>query len=130
MERLYKFIKDNLPSTYDISYQTIDENKENTIGIFLYQGQADKKSSSSQCIAEDIKAHIELNCNSANNGIIKALNDLRKFAINIQKAKTNIDGLYIINIKILNKAIPIGRNQHGIQKVVSNIEIMYALEVN
>ena len=130
MERLYNFIEKYLPSNYDITYQTIDENKENTIGIFLYQGQADKKLLDGYCVSEDIKVHIELNCGKQSNDIIKAMNDLRKFAVDIEDAESDIDGLEVLFIKILNKAIPIGKNQHGIQKVVSNLEITFTLEVD
>lgn len=126
MERIYKFIEQYLPDTYNISYQTLEENKDNQIGIFLYQGQADKNSLDGYCIAENIKAHIEVNC--ANTGIIKAMNELRKFALNISSADSEIEGLEILFIKVLSKAIPIGKNQHGIQKVVSNLEITFTLQ--
>lgn len=128
MERIYKFIEGHLPTDYNISYQTLEENKDNQIGIFLYQGQADKNSLDGYCIAENIKAHIEVNCANTEDGIIKAMNDLRKFAFNIVSADSEIEGLEILFIKVLSKAIPIGKNQHGIQKVVSNLEITFTLE--
>lgn len=130
MERLYEFIESFLPKDYEIYYQTLEENKHSQIGIFLYQGEADKETLDGNCLYESVKCHIEINCNKSENALIKALDNIRKFCIDIKDSTSNIEGLDIVDIQILNKSIPIGKNEHGIQKVVSNLNIKYNLEVN
>lgn len=127
MERIYQFIESYMPEGYVVSWQNLDENSENQIGIFLYQGQADKRTLDGIEI-ENIKVHIEMLCRKAEYGVITGMNDLRKAVITLQDAVSQINGLTVLNIKVLNKVLPIGRNEHGIPKVVSNLELSFNLE--
>lgn len=130
MERLYKFIEDYMPDDYDVTYQYLDETKEKAIGIYLYAGQANSNWNDG-LLCEYVKAHIEVNCGKTFNSYIDAINKIRKSVIQLENAYSNIDGLEIHNIRILNNVIGDTKfkNQHGIQKVFSNLEIQYTLEV-
>lgn len=125
MRKLYEFVEYHLPKDYDITRRTIDENKENTIGIFIVKGTAPQRTSDGATIY-DKKIHIEINCIRTDEGIEKASRDLKLFTRSILDSKSNIDGLYVSHVKILDDCLDIGNNEHGIPKLISNLEIKYS----
>lgn len=130
LERVYKFVEEYLPRYYDVVWQSLDENEYKQIGIFLYQGQKDNYWDDGDCAFECVKVHIEMLCGKEDDALITGMNKLRKFAHSIKDAESDIDGLDIVDVQILNKCIPLGKNQHGIQKITSNLELKFILEVD
>lgn len=132
---IYGFIKENIPAVsgygitdqtivdnvtnHDIFYQSIREDHEGDIGIFLITGQEFDKLQYGHIYMSEIQIVV----NSVGGDIAGVLNMLLTTLENIRKNKRN-NYIYVMDAKLINMA-PVGKNSNGLQWSVMNILCKY-----
>lgn len=129
MVRLYDAVKLKLGDKFGpVTYQTMREDKPRAVGIYLYEGQADRVDMSGDYVYEVIKVHIQVNADQTEDGILEALNCLREAVRRLETERSDVPGVVFLYVQHSGpKAIPIGKNGYNIPVCVSNIEIKYKL---
>ena len=132
---LYGFIKEQIPDVegygvthqstennvvdHDIFYQSIREDHEGDIGIFMITGQENTQLQ----YGEIYNSEVQIVVNSVNGEIATVLEMLKNTLKNIRKNKKN-DYIYVMNCGLINLA-PVGKNSNGLQWSVMNILCKY-----
>jgi len=129
MHRIYQVISEKLGTEYPlITYNKMDDSKENSVGIFLYPSEADKETLDGQTVYESLKAHIQVNAERSDAGEIKAIAYLRNFVSRIESEKSTIPGVKLRGcLHVGMKSQPIGVNSFNIPVYVTNVAIKYIL---
>lgn len=132
---IFGFIKEQIPAVngygvtgqttvdgvtdHDIFYQSIREDHEGDIGIFMITGQEDKELIYGKMLVSEIQVVV----NSVNGDIAGVLNMLMKTLENIRKNKKN-SYVYVQRCELINLC-PVGKNSNGLQWDVMNILCKY-----
>ena len=132
---LYGFIKEQIPAVdgygvtnqtfedniadHDIFYQSIREDHEGDIGIFMITGQEDSQLK----YGEIYNSEMQIVVNSVDGDIAGVLNMLLTTLKNIRANKKN-DYIYVMNCGLINLR-PVGKNSNGLQWSVMNILCKY-----
>lgn len=129
MNELYLAIEQILGSKYPISWQYMDEQSSEVVGIYLYESSNDKRMMDGEYEYESLKAHVQVNCAASEVGIQDALVYLRGFVDKIEDTYVDTDSVEFVDCKHVGpKAIPIGKNDYKIPMVRSVIDIKYLLK--
>lgn len=129
MIKLYQAIKEKLGTEFPVTYQTMREDKEGVVGIYLYESSNDVEDLAGDTVYESIKCHIQVNATNSEEGIIQALTYLRQFVDRIETENSTVDGIdFVMARHIGPRAICIGKNGYNIQVCVCNIDIKYILD--
>ena len=137
---LYGFIKEQIPvvngygvngqttvdgvKDHDVFYQSIREDHEGDIGIFMITGQENTQLQYGEIYVSEIQIVV----NSVNGDIAGVLDMLMNTLKNIRKNKKN-DYIYVMNCGLINLR-PVGKNSNGLQWSVMNILCKYTSLVN
>lgn len=137
---LFGFIKEQIPPTegygvtnqttedgvtnHDIFYQSIREDHEGDIGIFMITGQENTQLQ----YGEIYNSEIQIVVNSVNGDIAGVLNMLKNTLKNIRQNMKN-DYIYVMDCGLINLA-PVGKNSNGLQWSVMNILCKYTSLIN
>lgn len=127
MLRLYRFVESCLPDTFEnITYDSMDEDKQGQVGIFAYQSEDDAESLEGT-IWENIKFQIQVTANSGESGMQEVSDYLRDFIKIIESKMDSGDNtLEIIQCKHIGpKAIKIKTNDYNIALWRCVINIKY-----
>lgn len=132
---LYGFIKSCIPEVegygvtnqetvdnvlnHNIWYQSIREECEGDIGIFLITGAEDTQLQ----YGEIYQGEVQIVVNSVNGDIAGVLNMLKNTLKNIRDIRKN-QYVYVMDAKLINLA-PVGKNSNGLQWSVMNILCKY-----
>lgn len=137
---LYGFIKEQIPAVngygvtgqttvdgvtdHDIFYQSIREDHEGDIGIFMITGQENTQLQ----YGEIYNSEVQIVVNSVNGDIAGVLNMLKNTLKNIRQNKRN-NYIYMMDCGLINLA-PVGKNSNGLQWSVMNILCKYTYLVS
>ena len=137
---LYGFIKEQIPEVngygitgqttvdgvtdHDIFYQSIREDHEGDIGIFLITGQENTQLQ----YGEIYNSEVQIVVNSVNGDIAGVLDMLKNTLKNIRQNKRN-NYIYMMDCGLINLA-PVGKNSNGLQWSVMNILCKYTYLVS
>lgn len=137
---LYGFIKEQIPAVngygvtgqttvdgvtdHDIFYQSIREDHEGDIGIFLITGQENTQLQ----YGEIYNSEVQIVVNSVNGDIAGVLDMLKNTLKNIRQNKRN-NYIYMMDCGLINLA-PVGKNSNGLQWSVMNILCKYTYLVS
>ena len=132
---LYGFIKEQIPAVngygvtgqttvdgvtdHDIFYQSIREDHEGDIGIFMITGQENTQLQ----YGEIYNSEVQIVVNSVNGDIAGVLDMLKNTLKNIRQNKRN-NYICVMNCGLINLA-PVGKNSNGLQWSVMNILCKY-----
>lgn len=132
---LYGFIKEQIPEVngygvtgqttvdgvtdHDIFYQSIREDHEGDIGIFLITGQENTQLQ----YGEIYNSEVQIVVNSVNGDIAGVLDMLKNTLKSIRQNKRN-NYIYMMDCGLINLA-PVGKNSNGLQWSVMNILCKY-----
>lgn len=132
---LYGFIKEQIPAVngygvtgqttvdgvtdHDIFYQSIREDHEGDIGIFMITGQENTQLQ----YGEIYNSEVQIVVNSVNGDIAGVLEMLKNTLKNIRQNKRN-NYICVMNCGLINLA-PVGKNSNGLQWSVMNILCKY-----
>ena len=132
---LYGFIKEQIPAVsgygvtgqttvdgvidHDIFYQSIREDHEGDIGIFMITGQENTQLQ----YGEIYNSEVQIVVNSVNGDIAGVLEMLKNTLKNIRQNKRN-NYIYVMDCGLINLA-PVGKNSNGLQWSVCNILCKY-----
>lgn len=132
---LYGFIKEQIPAVngygvtgqttvdgvtdHDIFYQSIREDHEGDIGIFMITGQENTQLQ----YGEIYNSEVQIVVNSVNGDIAGVIEMLKNTLKNIRQNKRN-NYIYVMNCGLINLA-PVGKNSNGLQWSVMNILCKY-----
>lgn len=132
---LYGFIKNNIPDVsgygktdqhivdgvpdHDIFYQSIRDDHEGDIGIFIITGQENTQLQ----YGEIYNSEVQIVVNSVDGDIAGVLNMLKNTLKNIRQSKKN-NYIYMMDCGLINIA-PVGKNSNGLQWSVMNILCKY-----
>lgn len=134
---LYGLIKENIPEVsgygvtdqetvdnvvnHDIFYQSIREDHEGDIGIFIITGQENTQLQYGEIYVSEVQIVV----NSVNGEIAAVLDMLKGTLKNIRKNKRN-DYIYVMDCGLINLR-PVGKNKNGLQWSVMNILCKYTV---
>lgn len=137
---LYGFIKEQIPAVngygvtgqttvdgvtdHDIFYQSIREDHEGDIGIFMITGQENTQLQ----YGEIYNSEVQIVVNSVNGDIAGVLDMLKNTLKNIRQNKRN-NYIYMMDCGLINLA-PVGKNSNGLQWSVMNILCKYTYLVS
>jgi len=132
---LFGFIKQQIPAVdgygvtnqtytdnivnHDIFYQSLREDHEGDIGIFMITGQENTE----LIYGKMMNSEMQIVVNSVNGDIAGVLNMLKTTLDNIRKNKKN-NYVYVQRCELINLA-PVGKNSNGLQWSVMNILCKY-----
>lgn len=124
---LYEVVKNKLGSDYNnIMYQTMNEDKEDCVGIYLYESTNELQTIDGNIQYDAVKIHIQVNASKSSEGLNKALNYLDQFTRRIENEQSNIDDVIIIEAMHLGpRAVCIGRNQYDILVCKCDVDLKY-----
>lgn len=137
---LYGFIKQNIAAVdgygvtnqtindgvidHDIFYQSIREDHEGDIGIFIITGQENTQIQYGEIYISEVQIVV----NSVNGDIAGVLDMMKNTLNNIRRNKRN-DYIYMMDCGLINMR-PVGKNSNGLQWSVMNILCKYTYLVN
>lgn len=128
MRELYEYLNSFLGDTYEVSYQMLQEDTPNQLGLFLYQGKEDEEDLTGAQIYECVNVHLQLVCEKDENAIFDGLDYLSNVVDNLEWNADGNEEVQIVSIRRLGKkALPIGQNEHGYPELVSNLQVLYIL---
>ena len=132
---LYGFIKEQIPAVdgygitdqeivdyvpnHDIFYQSIRDDHEGDIGIFIITGGENTQLQ----YGEIYDSEVQIVVNSVDGDLAGVLDMLKQTLKNIRKNKKN-DYIYVMDCRLINLA-PVGKNSNGLQWSVMNILCKY-----
>ena len=126
---IYEIAKLFLGDKYkDISYQYQQEDKEGSVGIYLYEGANDRKDIGGDVVYKTVKLHVQVNCFKSHQGLLDGINYISSFVDKIENSPSPFKILTFDSVEHLGpKAIPIGRNKYGITIVKCDVNIQYII---
>lgn len=124
---VYKAVKEKLDDTYkNVFFQTMREDKQGDVGIYLYESSNDVENLSGDDIYNCIKVQIQVNSEQSEEGLKTALNYLTSFTERIENEASNIEGIGFISAQHIGpRAIPIGKNDFNILVCKSTVDLKY-----
>lgn len=137
---LYGFIKEQLDNVvgygvngqvvedgvtnHDVFYQSIREDHEGDIGIFMITGQENTQLQYGEIYVSEVQIVV----NSVAGDIAGVLEMLKNTLKNIRQNKKN-DYIYVMDCGLINLR-PVGKNSNGLQWSVMNILCKYTTLIN
>lgn len=115
-----KEIDENLVSNHDVFFQSIRDDHEGDIGIFIIDGSEDTK----LMFGEIYESEIQIVVNSVDGEIKPVLELLQQLLKNIRNNNRD-ENIYVMNCGLINLR-PVGKNSNGIQWSVMNILCKYS----
>ena len=115
-----KNIDENMISNHDVFFQSLREDHEGDIGIFLITGGENTE----LIFGKVYESEIQIVVNSVNGDIACTLNILEKTLDNIRNNKKG-NRIYVSKAGLINLR-PVGKNNNGIQWSVMNILCKYS----
>lgn len=109
---------------HDIFYQSIREDHEGDIGIFIITGQENTQLQYGEIYISEVQIVV----NSVNGDIAGVLDMMKNTLNNIRRNKRN-DYIYMMDCGLINMR-PVGKNSNGLQWSVMNILCKYTYLVN
>lgn len=127
MMLIYEAVEAKLGTDFEnVFYQTMREDVERDVGIYLYQSSNDLVAISGEDIYDSIKVHVQVNCEKCTDGLFKALDYLSSFVDRIETEESDINGIQFISATHVGpRALPIGKNKHNIQICRAVIDLKY-----
>ena len=115
-----KEIDENLVSNHDVFFQSIRDDHEGDIGIFIIDGSEDTK----LMFGEIYESEIQIVVNSVDGELKPVLELLQQLLKNIRNNNRD-ENIYVMNCGLINLR-PVGKNSNGIQWSVMNILCKYS----
>ena len=115
-----KKIDENMISNHDVFFQSLREDHEGDIGIFLITGGENTE----LMFGKVYESEIQIVVNSVDGDIACVLNMLEKTLDNIRNNKKG-NSIYVSKAGLINLR-PVGKNNNGIQWSVMNILCKYS----
>lgn len=126
MMLIYEAVKEKLNTPYTIFFQTMQEDKVNNIGIYLYESANDRQDIEGDVVYNNIKVHVQLNTDRNITSLQKGLDMLADFTRRIESEQSAVSGIEFIEALHQGpRAVPIGRNQFDILICRSVIDLKY-----
>ena len=124
---VYDTVKEKLGTEYEnVFFQTMREDKQGDVGIYLYESSNDVEDLSGDDIYNCIKVQVQVNSEQSEEGLQTALNYLTSFVERIENEASNVDGIGFISAQHIGpRAIPIGKNDFNIIVCKSTIDLKY-----
>ena len=124
---VYNTVKEKLGTEYEnVFFQTMREDKQGDVGIYLYESSNDVEDLSGDDIYNCIKIQVQVNSEQSEEGLKTALNYLTSFVERIENEASNVDGIEFISAQHIGpRAIPIGKNDFNIIVCKSTIDLKY-----
>ena len=124
---VYNAVKEKLGTEYEnVFFQTMREDKQGDVGIYLYESSNDVEDLSGDDIYNCIKIQVQVNSEQSEEGLQTALNYLTSFVERIENEASNVNGIEFISIQHIGpRAIPIGKNDFNIIVCKSTIDLKY-----
>lgn len=124
---VYDAVKEKLGTEYEnVFFQTMREDKQGDVGIYLYESSNDVEDLSGDDIYNCIKVQVQVNSEQSEKGLKTALNYLTSFVERIENEASNVDGIGFISVQHIGpRAIPIGKNDFNIIVCKSTIDLKY-----
>ena len=124
---VYDAVKEKLGTEYEnVFFQTMREDKQGDVGIYLYESSNDVEDLSGDDIYNCIKIQVQVNSEQSKEGLQTALNYLTSFVERIENEASNVDGIEFISVQHIGpRAIPIGKNDFNIIVCKSTIDLKY-----
>lgn len=114
---------------YNIFYQTMHEDVEGEIGIYLYESANDVHDLSGEEVYNNIKVQVQVNCYKSETGLKEGLKILSSFVELVENELSDIEGIEIMSCEHIGpRACPIGKNSYNIQIVKSILDLKYYFE--
>lgn len=113
------------PESLTITYLSMNENLENAMGIFIYEGVPEPTFITGTSVLESIKIHMEFQATKDKASAMVALNWMRKVVDTVLSMETQPDGFSVVLELVGPKAIPIGTSEGGVPTIASNIQVRY-----
>lgn len=127
MEQIYKWVDSAIIGGYSTSYQMMDENTSNALGIFLYQGIPDVDDMCGDIVYESINIHLQLNTEPGQDAIFSGLENVRNSVIALENSVGNDEITVVSCLHKGARSIVIGINEHNLPVIVANLELKYEL---
>ena len=124
---VYDAVKEKLGTEYEnVFFQTMREDKQGDVGIYLYESSNDVEDLSGDDIYNCIKIQVQVNSEQSEKGLKTALNYLTSFVEKIENEASNVDGIEFISAQHIGpRAIPIGKNDFNITVCKSTVDLKY-----
>ena len=124
---VYNAVKEKLGTEYEnVFFQTMREDKQGDVGIYLYESSNDVEDLSGDDIYNCIKIQVQVNSEQSEEGLQTALNYLTSFVERIENDASNVDGIEFISAQHIGpRAIPIGKNDFNITVCKSTVDLKY-----
>ena len=124
---VYDAVKEKLGTEYEnVFFQTMREDKQGDVGIYLYESSNDLEDMSGDDIYNCIKIQVQVNSEQSEEGLKTALKYLTSFVERIENEASNVDGIGFISAQHIGpRAIPIGKNDFNIIVCKSTIDLKY-----
>ena len=124
---VYNAVKEKLGTEYEnVFFQTMREDKQGDVGIYLYESSNDVEDLSGDDIYNCIKIQVQVNSEQSEKGLKTALNYLTSFVEKIENEASNVDGIEFISAQHIGpRAIPIGKNDFNITVCKSTVDLKY-----
>lgn len=106
--------------------QFMSFDKEDEIGIFLYDGQNDQYTIDGNVTFRDIKVQVQYNCKRSNDGLYEGLDKLTEFVDLIEHTQSVIPNISFVSVEHQGaKAKILHRNEYDIQVAYCTLDIKY-----
>ena len=124
---VYNAVKEKLGTEYEnVFFQTMREDKQGDVGIYLYESSNDVEDLSGDDIYNCIKIQVQVNSEQSEEGLKTALNYLTSFVERIENEASNVNGIEFISVQHIGpRAIPIGKNDFNITVCKSTVDLKY-----
>lgn len=125
---LYEAIEGILGIQYPVTWQHMEEDKENVVGIYLYESSADRKYLSGDYQYESIKVQVQVQSENTDEGLFAALKYLREFVDKMENEYVDTDKVSFEDCEHIGpKAVTIGTNEYGLKVCRSVVDVKYLL---
>ena len=131
MLKVYEAVRAKLNAeTYsNIFYQTMRENEEGDVGIYLYDSSNESKGIDGTIFYDSVKVQVQVNAYKSVSGMETALNYLDEFTRRMETEDSDIEGISFISAEHQGaRALVIGKNEYGIQIVRCILDLKYILD--
>lgn len=124
---VYDAVKKKLGTEYkNVFFQTMREDKQGDVGIYLYESSNDVEDLSGDDVYNCIKIQVQVNSEQSEEGLKTALNYLTSFTERIETEASNVEGIEFISAQHIGpRAIPIGKNDFNILVCKSTVDLKY-----
>ena len=124
---VYAAVKEKLGTEYEnVFFQTMREDKQGDVGIYLYESSNDLEDLSGDDIYNCIKVQVQVNSEQSEEGLQTALNYLASFVERIENEASNVDGIGFISAQHIGpRAKKKKKNDFNIIVCKSTIDLKY-----